>query len=132
MAHRRDEIARPDQITDGASQTVMILGSGELASPWVQGGGATIRGAREPYFGPISGFGSRDLKEPGAQAAFADGSVRTLSKNISPKVFRALVTIHGAESIDQQQLAANSAILDIKGQASGQAKQGRVEWQGQK
>jgi hypothetical protein len=127
-----DQIARQEEITDGTSQTVMIIGAGELASPWVQAGGATIRGAREPYFGPISGFGSRGIKEPGAQAAFADGSVRTISKEISPKVFRALVTIHGAETIDQHHLAAGSAVLDIKGQADGQPQPGRVEWQGKK
>ena len=35
-----EEIARPAQITDGTSQTLMLMGSGTLAAPWVQGGGS--------------------------------------------------------------------------------------------
>src|SRR5262245_1581872 len=41
-----DEVARPADITDGTSQTLMIVGTGELPNPWIFGGGATIRGAR--------------------------------------------------------------------------------------
>jgi hypothetical protein len=91
----------------------MIIGSGELASPWVQAGGATIRGAREPYFNEFSGFGSRGLEEPGAMAVFADGSVRTISKNISPQVFKALSTTHGAETIDASHLADAPALRGV-------------------
>ena len=49
-----DEVARPEQITDGTSQTIMVVGSGALANPWILGGGATIRGAREPLFRQVS------------------------------------------------------------------------------
>lgn len=93
-----DGIATPAEITDGTSNTIMALGGGELANPWVMGGGATIRGAREPYFDKISGFGSKGTN--GVLVVMADGSVRTISSNISPAVFRALCTIHGAEKID--------------------------------
>ncbi len=93
-----DSIATPAEITDGTSNTIMILGGGELASPWVMGGGATIRGAREPYFDKISGFGSKGTS--GVTVVMADGSVRVISSNINPAVFRALCTIHGAEKID--------------------------------
>jgi len=34
----------------------------------------------------------------------ADGSTRHLSAEIDPSVFRALVTIHGAESVDASPL----------------------------
>ena len=93
-----DGIATPAEITDGTSNTIMVLGGGELASPWIMGGGATIRGAREPYFDKISGFGSKGTS--GVTVVMADGSVRVISSNINPAVFRALCTIHGAEKTD--------------------------------
>ena len=97
-----DEVARPEAITDGQSQTIMIIGSGNLAAPWVQGGGATVRGARAPYFDSITGFGTKGLSSAGAQVMMADGSVRALSANIDPSVFKAMCTIHGADSVDLQ------------------------------
>ena len=100
------DIAKPSEITDGTSQTVMIVGSGPLASPWIMGGGATIRGLREPHFDPISGLGMRGLSSGGTVVAMADGSVRQVPANIDPKVFRAMCTIHGAETVDLQQAPA--------------------------
>ena len=97
-----DEVARPAAITDGQSQTIMIIGSGNLAAPWVQGGGATVRGARAPYFDSITGFGSKGLSSAGTQVMMADGSVRAVSASVDPQVFKAMCTIHGAESIDLQ------------------------------
>jgi hypothetical protein len=97
-----DEVATPAAITDGQSQTIMIIGSGNLVAPWVHGGGATIRGARAPYFDKITGFGSKGLSEPGAQVMMADGSVRAISAKIDPLVFKAMCTIHGADSVDLQ------------------------------
>jgi hypothetical protein len=99
-----DEVARREDITDGTSQTIMIVGSGEIVAPWVQGGGATIRGAREPYFDPLTGFGSRGLAKPGVAVLTADGSTRHLSEDIDPSVFRAMCTIHGADSVDGSHL----------------------------
>lgn len=99
-----DQVAKPSEVTDGTSQTIMIIGSGEVAAPWVQGGGATIRGAREPYFHEITGFGSKGLSKRGAQAIMADGSIRFISADIDPRVFKSMCTIHGADSVD---LSAN-------------------------
>ena len=94
-----DEIARPEDIADGTSQTLMMIGNGQLKAPWVQAGGATIRGAREPHFDALSGFGSEGLQTPGAIAIFADGSVREISATVDPAVFRAMCTIRGNESV---------------------------------
>jgi Protein of unknown function (DUF1559) len=99
-----DEVARPSDITDGMSQTIMIIGTGEVAAPWVQGGGATIRGARAPYFDKFTGFGSRGLARPGTYVLFADGSARTISADIDPEVFKAMCTMHGAEQVDMTKL----------------------------
>lgn len=100
-------VARQNEITDGTSNTLMLIGSGELAGLWVQGGGATVRGAREPYFDKISGFGSKGAK-PGAIAMFADGSVRRIPAEVDPKIFRALCTIHGGEAVDLAPLGPSS------------------------
>jgi len=101
-----DSVATPAEITDGTSNTIMVLGGGEIASPWIMGGGATIRGAREPYFDRITGFGSKGTS--GVTVVMADGSVRTISSNISPAVFRALCTMHGAETVDLNTVAPPS------------------------
>jgi hypothetical protein len=99
-------VARPAEISDGQSQTIMLIGSGKLAGPWVHGGGATIRGAREPYFDELSGFGSAGLTSKGALTVMADGSVRVIGANISPQVFKAMSTIHGAETVDLSHLSS--------------------------
>jgi len=95
-----DEVATAKDITDGTSNTIMIIGSGELASPWTVGGGGTIRGAREPYFDQLSGFGSRGRYSTGAIAVMADGSVRFVSSDVDPGAFRAMCTIHGSDTVD--------------------------------
>jgi hypothetical protein len=93
-----DAVATAAEITDGMSNTIMVVGGGELASPWVFGGGATIRGARQPYFDKISGMGSKGTN--GVIVVMADGSVREISSNVDPVVFRAMCTIHGQEKFD--------------------------------
>jgi len=92
------EVARSEQITDGTSNTIMLIGSGKVAGPWICGGGATVRGAREPFFDSFTGFGSEG--GDGAIVALADGSVRRIPSDIDPEVFRALCTIRGGEQVD--------------------------------
>ncbi|HEV3344505.1 MAG TPA: DUF1559 domain-containing protein [Pirellulales bacterium] len=94
-----DQVARPEEITDGAANSIMLISTGKIVGAWASGGGATIRAARAPYFDPITGFGTAG--DPGAAlVAMADGSVKRISKEIDPAVFRALCTIHGAEKVD--------------------------------
>ena len=106
-----DEVARPEQITDGQSQTIMVAGAGALANPWTFGGGATIRGAREPYFDKSSGLGTKGLPGGGSLVVMADGSVRHVTAKVDPKIFRAMCTIHGNDSVD---LEAASQPFDLK------------------
>lgn len=100
-----DAVATPGEITDGTSQTIMIAGSGRLATPWVFGGG-TIRGARSlpngkpAYFDPVLGFGSKGIPGGGVYVVMADGSVRVIKSNVDPKLFRAMCTTHGKETVD--------------------------------
>lgn len=102
-----DKVARFGEITDGQPQTIMMIGTGEVVAGWVQGGGATIRGARQPYFDKYSGFGSRGVKS-GAYVLFADGSARVISANIDPEIFKAMCTMHGSEQIDMGKLVGQS------------------------
>jgi hypothetical protein len=103
-----DEVARPEQITDGQSQTIMIVGAGELSNPWLFGGGATIRGVREPIFDKTSGLATKGLPGGGTIAVMADGSVRRINAKIDPAVFKAMSTIHGNERVDFQDAPATT------------------------
>ena len=114
-----DDVAKESDITDGKSQTIMLIGSGELVGPWILGGGATIRGARAPhfdettgekkydYFNKMDGFGSRG--QSGPLTLMADGSARVLSPDMDPALFRALCTTHGKDTVD---LAKAGTTLD--------------------
>jgi hypothetical protein len=109
-----DEVARPSDITDGKSQTIMLVGTGAMASPWILGGGGTVRGAREPLFDKTSGLGTAGVSGGGTLAVMADGSVRQISENVEPRVFKAMSTIHGAESVDVEQSARPFALEQLK------------------
>ena len=102
-----DKIAGLNEISDGQAQTIMMIGTGEVIGGWVCGGGSTIRGARQPYFDKITGFGSRGLKS-GTYVMFADGSARVISANIEPEIFKAMCTIHGSEQVDMGKLVGQS------------------------
>ena len=91
-------------VKDGVSNTIMMIQVRDVFGPWIQGGGATVRAAQsQPYIGATSGFGSPG--DTGAMTIFADGSVRFLSKDIDSKVFEALCTINGGETVDLSKFA---------------------------
>ena len=87
-------------IKDGPATSMMIAESGRMNGPWLQGGPATVRGldtANMPYIGFGRQFGGR---HPACVLiAFADGSVRAVDERINPRVFEALSTIAGGESL---------------------------------
>ena len=92
-------------IRDGASNTILMIQARDVFGPWLQGGGATVRAAQSPpYIGVTGGFGSPG-PDGGVMTIFADGSVRYLSKDIDPKVFEALCTINGGETVDLSKFA---------------------------
>jgi prepilin-type processing-associated H-X9-DG protein len=95
-----DRVTRMEDITDGASTTMMLAETATASGPWTAGGPATVRGLdtnRQPYIGKSRQFGGNH--RGGANVAFADGSVRFLSESIDPKVFEAIATIAGGEHL---------------------------------
>jgi hypothetical protein len=109
-----DGVARPAQIADGQSQTIMMTGAGDLSNPWLFGGGGTIRGAREPLFDKTSGLGTKGLPGGGTIVVMADGSVRHVNSSVDPKVFKAMSTIHGADSVDLERSAPSYALDQLR------------------
>jgi prepilin-type processing-associated H-X9-DG protein len=97
-----DRETRLDDIKDGAETTLMLVETAERNGFWAAGGDPTVRPvdpARRPYIGRGRPFGG--LHRGGANTCFADGSVRFLSETIDPKVFEALSTVAGGETLPE-------------------------------
>jgi hypothetical protein len=89
---------RLDQIPDGASNTIAILGVTERLGAWGAGGPATVRPlTKPPYINGPDGFGSG--QPHGMLVGMADGSVRFVSKDVNPLVLEQLATVAGAEQV---------------------------------
>jgi hypothetical protein len=91
--------SKPEEIKDGLSNTFYLLQAAPgTARPWIAGGGATNVGIDEAD--PMAAFVHRlpDGKR-GTYALMADGSVRFLKEGTDPKLFMALVTRAGGESL---------------------------------
>lgn len=98
-------------ITDGLSNTMVVLESARDNGPWAQGGPATVRGLDPddtPYLGVGRPFGGTHFTERpwfhprrslGCNVAMADGSVRFLAESIDAAVLQALATIAGKEEL---------------------------------
>ncbi len=89
---------RPEDIGDGASNTIAILGVTGDPGAWAAGGHATVRPlTTRPYVNGPDGFGSGQLG--GMLAGMADGSVRFISKDIDPEVIELLATINSGSQV---------------------------------
>ena len=87
----------PEQIGDGASHTIAVMGvSGKLGA-WAAGGEPTVRPlTARPYVNGPDGFGSGQPN--GMLVGMADGSVRFISKDVDPGVLERMATINGGET----------------------------------
>jgi hypothetical protein len=95
-----DRMTPLNALERGTSHTaVMIQVPPTFGSPWMAGGGSTVRGI--PVTGSIEPFVSTTSAtgEKGTYVLMADGSVKWVSAKISPEAFRAMCTIKGAGNI---------------------------------
>lgn len=109
--------SKPAQITDGMSNTIyMMQVPPGLTRPWIAGGGATVQGIDDKAVNPLADFVHRTPEgKRGTFALMADGSVRWLPEDLDPKVFKALVTRAGGESLkDLDKLAPIEKGRDIE------------------
>jgi DNA-directed RNA polymerase subunit RPC12/RpoP len=82
-----DRRTRLEDIRDGASNTLLVMGVREHLGSWAAGGAPTVRGlAREPYVNGPDGFGTGS---PDSMAVLmADGRVLTVNRQIDPRILR--------------------------------------------
>ena len=92
-------------ITDGSSNTIMVIDATSPAAPqtvgpWAQGGSSTIRPlTTKPYINGPDGIGS--YHSGGCTIGFGDGSVRFVSEKVDPTVMEAMATIAGGEVVPE-------------------------------
>ena len=87
-------------IADGLSNTLLFGERSEDLGPWLRGGPATLRGLDDspnalPLIGPGAQFGGNHPNT--SNWAIADGSVRSFTPRVAPKVLLSLATIAGRE-----------------------------------
>jgi hypothetical protein len=82
-----DRRTRLDDIRDGASNTLLVLGVQDHLGSWAAGGQPTLRGlSREPYINGPDGFGTGSPDS--MQALMADGRVMMIGEKIDPRILR--------------------------------------------
>jgi prepilin-type processing-associated H-X9-DG protein len=91
----RYDAPTPDAaLRDGVSTCLVFLETAFQPGPWIAGGPPSVRAlnpAQRPYLGTGRPFGGTHLG--GANAAFADGSVRFFTDQTSPNVLEMLAAI---------------------------------------
>lgn len=89
-----------DDVKDGLSNTIFVAETNYKNGCWIAGGYPTARGLDPEgphYLGRNGQFGCHPNS---AIVGMADGSVRGISYNMSPRVFEALATIAGGEKVN--------------------------------
>jgi len=112
-----DRITRADDVKDGLGNTIVAIQvPATFKSPWLAGGGSTIRGV--PEKDSIKPFvcASHNGKR-GTFAIMGDGKVRFLAETTSDADFQALCTIGGGEEVDVKAVAP-----EVVGDAAGALK----------
>jgi hypothetical protein len=87
-------------IKDGPEQTIVLIQvPGNEGTPWLAGGGSTVRGVSEDI-DCVRPFVCTEYQgKKGTFAVMADGKVRFIPANIRPEDFRALCTIAGNDRL---------------------------------
>jgi hypothetical protein len=87
-----------DQITDGISNTLLIVEAGEPV-PWTKPEDVPYAAAK-----PLPALGG--LFEDGFRAALGDGSVRTFPRGLPEEILRPLITRNAGDKVDWGRLDA--------------------------
>ncbi len=95
-----DRITRPEDITDGAANTMMVAGVREQLGSWAAAGRSTMRPfTQEPYINGPDGFGTGEAN--GMSVLMADGSVRFVSQKTSPTIVRRMAALADGFPLDE-------------------------------
>jgi hypothetical protein len=90
---------RLEDIHDGASNTLMVMGVTRDLGSWAAGGSATIRPlTHEPYVNGPDGFGTGSTDR--MTVLKADGSVAEMSATTDPRIFRRMAAISDGLPLD--------------------------------
>ncbi|MGL4554396.1 MAG: DUF1559 domain-containing protein, partial [Gemmataceae bacterium] len=107
-----DRETKKDEVADGLDQTVaLILSPGNPKTPWLVGGGATVRAVDEADANPLAAFvcmtypadPNRKSKwdgQRGTLAIMGDGRLRFLPATLPPETFKAMCTVDGDDRLD--------------------------------
>lgn len=106
-----DRATKLSEITNGPEQVIaLLLVPGNHKSPWLAGGGSTVRGIPEDDPRPAEAFAcitfpAREGQKPkvagkGTLAIMADGKVRFIPASLPAEVFRTLCTIAGGKKVE--------------------------------
>jgi hypothetical protein len=99
------------EITDGPQNTIAVIQTpGDFKTPWLAGGGSTVRGVSEkdsvrPFVRSNNGRPTAEYQgKPGTYAIMANGDVRFILEDIPDPLFQAMVTIAGNEKVEKKDL----------------------------
>lgn len=91
---------RVEEITDGAANTLLVMGVHDQLGSWAAGGSSTVRGlAREPYVNGPDGFGTGQADS--MLVLMADGSVRTVGGRMDPRLLRRMAAKADGLALDE-------------------------------
>jgi hypothetical protein len=95
-----DRETKKKDITDGLDQTIVLIQvPPDPKSPWIAGGGSTVRGVSEDL-DCVQPFVCTEYQgKPGTFAIMGDFKVRFIPANIDAKTFQAMCTIAGGDKI---------------------------------
>lgn len=97
-----DRRTRLEDIRDGASNTLLVLGVRDHLGSWAAGGQPTIRGlSREPYVNGPDGFGTGSPDS--MQVLLADGRVMVVNNKIDPRILRRMAAKADGLSLDESE-----------------------------
>jgi hypothetical protein len=114
-----DRVTKVADMKDGLENTILMLQiPSAYKSPWIAGGGSTLRGVPETR--SVQPFVSMQPDgKKGTMALMADGSVRFISETIDDDVFKAMCTYKGGEKVDVEK---NTTIApDLRSETKAEA-----------